>query len=392
LVYQRAMESLNIKGIKKKDSYIGVFVKFEKLRFKSDKTPVPRVISPRKPRYNLELGTYIRPIEKRIYTLIDKLFGSKTVMKGLNMEQRGEIIYKHFTSYQKCVAISLDASRFDQHVSVSALQWEHTMYKIFWPRNNHFRKLLKWQLLNRGFAVLPDGRVSYTVKGKRQSGDVTTSLGNILIMCSIVHALAKFLEIDLKLVNDGDDCTVFMEEHDALKFETAVKEWFLEFGFNVVVEARVYKVEHVSFCQAQPVFDGSKYVMVRDPRTSIAKDCISLKPLDNDKITCRFAASIGLGGLSMVGGIPIVQEFYQSLVHSADGAKPLDDVSLRKYTGRGVGMSRHYVEPCANARLSFYNAFGVPPDGQVAIEEVYRGSRIGKVGDDGVDHITLPYL
>lgn len=391
-IYRNAMERLLQSGIHKKHSHVGAFVKFEKLLFTSLKTPVPRLISTRKPDFHLELGTYIRPIEKRIYAAIDKLLLSPTIMKGYNMEDRGAIIESHFKYFKNTVAIGLDAKRFDQHVSVDALMFEHEVYQKYYPKCRLLRKLLKWQLKNIGAAALPSGKVKYTTQGKRQSGDVNTSLGNCILMSSMVIGLAKSLEIVIRLVNDGDDCVVFMETKDEERFGNAVRQWFLDFGFQVEVEPSVYELEKVSFCQAQPVFDGKQYVMVRDPRVSIAKDCISLKPLDNDKITQRFCAAIGKGGISMTGGIPVVQSFYEMLVRSSNGAKPLDDLSLYKYTGRGLGMDRQLRAPTAESRCSFYLAFGIPPDAQIAIEEYYGGYCVGKVGDDGPRHFLMPYL
>lgn len=392
-VYQRAMESLNNRSITIKDSFIGFFAKFEKLKYSPLKTPVPRGISPRSPRYNLELGTYIRPIEKSVYAVINKLFESPTVMKGLNMSNRGQVIALKWARFRSPVALMLDAHRFDQHVSVEALKWAQSIYRKYFPRSKHFRKLLKWQLRNRGFGKCEDGFVKYWVDGRRQSGDVNTSLGNVLIMCAIVFSLFEENEIDGELVNDGDDCVLIFESSELDRLLPVIPNHFLLFGFSVVIEKPVYVLEHISFCQAQPVYDGTDYIMVRDPHISISKDCISLKPLDSDKITKRWAAAIGLGGISMTGGIPIVQEFYQSLVRSSEGARPLEDVSLRRYNNRGLGMHRLWYEPTAESRLSFWLAFGIPPSAQTAIEDVYRNSRIGKVGVIGVDHEQmLPYL
>jgi len=234
--------------------------------------------------------------------------------------------------------------------------------------------------------------VRYKTKGKRQSGDVNTSLGNVLIMCSLVIAYAKEVGIVIRFVNDGDDVVAIMESEDEAKFRAALPPYFLESGLTMDMGATVYLIEQIVFCQAQPVFDGKQYVMIRDPRVSIAKDCISLKPLDNDKISRRFMASIGKGGLTMTGGIPVVQDFYDMLVRSSDGAKPLDDSSIYKYTNRGFGMKRCYSTPTAESRFSFYLAFGIPPDAQISIEAFYADYRVGCFGEVGPHYFTKPYL
>jgi len=122
--------------------------------------------------------------------------------------------------------------------------------------------------------------------------------------------------------------------------------------------------------------------MVRDPRVAISKDCVALKPLDNEKIRKMWCSAVGQGGMSLTGGIPVWQNFYASIIRFSEGAKPLQDPTMM--TGMrmlGKNMYRKYkpVEP--STRLSFYLAFKVSPQEQLAIEGYYDDVRFDLKGD-----------
>jgi len=398
-IYQQAVDSLAYRSIERKDATIRAFVKAEFINCDDKPDPDPRVISPRDPRYNVEVGRYLRPVEHRIYSGIARIFGDTTVLKGFNSQQTGKIFQDKWNSFRKPVAIGLDASRFDQHVSVDALRWEHSVYNSIY-KSPELRKLLSWQLNNKVVGYCRDGKLKYTTEGCRMSGDMNTALGNCLIMCALVHCYLSSKGIKGSLANNGDDCTVILEQRDLLKFQDGLQEWFLEMGFSMKVEDPVYDLEGIEFCQTHPVFDGTGYIMVRNFPKSLSKDCLSLKQLDHPA-TCRmWLDAIGQGGLSLTGGIPVYQDFYSSLIKCATsvGVPPKKRQSNSKQRRRAPvveltngmtwlskNMDRHYnSDICARTRHSFYLAFGVTPEQQIALEGVYRevdwGYRIENFG------------
>lgn len=381
-IYEKACTSLLLKPIARKDSFIGAFIKAEKYNFTVKKNPAPRIIQPRDPRYIVESGRFVKPIEKKIYRHINNMFGSTTIFKGLNAEDRGAVMLSHWSSFKDPVAIGLDAKRFDQHVSRAALEWEHSIYKLFYPGDHTFSRLLSWQLDNVGFARCEEGVAKYTVDGCRMSGDTNTALGNCLIMSSLVYVYSKLIGVDIKLANDGDDCVVFLERNNLDLYQKNLDHFFMQHGFSMTVEDPVYILEDIEFCQSHPVYDGEKYLMVRDPRVAISKDCVALKPLDNPKIKKMWCAAVGQGGMSLTGGIPIWQDFYAQLITISDGAKRLEDLTLN--TGMKIlakGMFRTYKEPTPESRLSFYLAFKISPSEQEACEEFYRNVVYSTLGD-----------
>lgn len=373
-MYENAYESLNKKSLTVKDSYIQWFLKCEKVHFTEVKEAVPRGISPRSPRYHVSIGPYIKRIEKEIYKVLAKMFKSKhTVFKGLNAAVRGHNMRLLWDDFKDPVAIGLDASRFDQHVSEEALDFEHQVYKLFYPRDKRFSMYLEWQKKNKCFVNLVEARFKFVVHGRRMSGDMNTALGNCLLMSVLVHAYLESVSVRGKLANDGDDCVLIIEKRDLERLGT-LSEWFLEMGFNMKVETPVCVFEEIEFCQAKPVWTPDGWIMVRNPHTSIPKDCISIKPLNTSKLARRWMRAVGQCGMSLTGGIPVVQQFYQSFIDVAGNVKSLaNDPTMEtgmKYLA--VGMHRNYHEPHWMTRVSFFRAFGIDPDKQILIESTYR--------------------
>jgi hypothetical protein len=148
--------------------------------------------------------------EKRLFSGFETVFGYSVILKGMNAHATAEQLRSNWDSFTQPVAVGLDASRFDQHVSHAALCWEHSVYNgVF--RSSELRRLLRWQLVNHGVARTEGQRIDYTTNGCRMSGDINTSLGNCLIMSSIVLAYCETRGITARLSNNGDDCVLILE-------------------------------------------------------------------------------------------------------------------------------------------------------------------------------------
>ncbi len=377
-LYQRALNDIQNGTMDvERDAAVKCFVKYEKTDF-TLKDQVPRVISPRDPKYNIRLGRYLAPLEKRIFHKIDQLYGHPTVLKGYDAVESARLIHEKWQQFKNPVAVGLDASRFDQHVSKDALRWEHERYLACFAHSKHrerLQKLLRLQLVNHVRGETPDGELEYTIHGTRMSGDMNTSLGNCLLMCSLVHAFSQKQGVRVQLANNGDDCVVFMEQSDYDRFMTPLPEWFLSMGFKMTVEPPSYSMEEIEFCQTRPVFDGEGWIMCRDPRTALVKDSIMLDRWVSEDVFKGWLDAVGTGGLALTARLPIFQEFYLCYQRSGKWrakAQPLS-WSMRHMIGkskRTVGA----VHPAA--RASFYFAFGITPDEQLVLEDYYSGLSI----------------
>lgn len=369
-IYERAQENLRMYGLKRKHATSVAFVKVEKVKLSG----APRVIQPRKPEYNLMLGKYIKVVEHRLYRRIAKIFGDgPTVMKGYTVVDVARICRAKWDSFRQPVALGLDATKFDMHVGPAMLGWEHSIYNAIF-QSEELRRLLEWQMNNRGLAFAPDGKLRYKVRGKRFSGDMNTALGNCIIMCGLVWTYAKLRGVDIKLVNNGDDCVVFMEREDLDKFTQGLDEWFLTMGFRMVAEPPAFEFEHLEFCQMHPIMGADGWIMVRNLSAALVKDCLVTTKFDGDGLQ-KWLYAVGECGLSLCSGIPVMQAFYEAMMRN--GVKNDGISNSVQFSGSGLRMMR-YTESCTirsispRSRLSVYNAWGVTPDEQIALEEHFN--------------------
>jgi len=355
------------------------FIKHEKILIKN-KRLVPRVIQPRSPEYNVCVGRYIRQLEHRIYGIIDKLWSGATVMKGRNSAQQGAAIAQAWQTFSHPVGVMLDAVRFDQHVSVPMLAWEHSIYLSFFPKiyQPELEWLLSMQLFNRGTIRCPDGQLRYEVQGCRASGDMNTAMGNVLIMCATMHAFVNQLGIRARLINNGDDCCLIVEREHVERVRSRITDFYRELGFIIDVEGYAHSLEEVSFCQTKPVFNGAGWQMVRNPHVAISKDVTIIKKW-SPKEYGVYLQQLGVAGLALYGNMPVWRSFYKCLsrakVVGTVTQGLIDHVSTSIWnSGLGrlaVGMENQLLPITDAARASFGTAFGITPEAQRSLEEYY---------------------
>jgi len=386
VTYQNALDEL--RGMPhnlSEDAKIRVFVKFEKTDRTIKRDPVPRVISPRDPKFNIRVGRYFRRIEEKIFVSLGKLFGHRTVIKGVDVVEAASILKEKWDMFKRPVAVGLDASRFDQHVSLDALKWEHKVYLECFKGKHKKRlgNLLSYQLRNHCVGVCDDGRLHYTVNGTRMSGDMNTSLGNCVLMCSMMYAYSLETGIKFQLANNGDDCVCFMEEEDLERFNLGVNRFFLKLGFNMVVEEPAHRFEELEFCQTKPVYDGTTWTLCRSPLTATAKDSVLLRDPKNtgDAFIRQWYDAIGTGGLALAGGLPVFNNFYRLFQRSGQFNRinwkgkrvSMDAHEMLPWFMRETGIkgTRTFCEITPEARCSFWSAYGMTPDEQIALEDYY---------------------
>lgn len=367
-VYQRAYESLCTKPIRVQDSYVSTFVKAEKVNFTAKPDPAPRVIQPRSPRYNLMVGRYLKPLEHGLVDGFRRAWGYSVICKGMNADSVAQQLRENWLAFDDPVAVGLDAHRFDQHVSRDALEFEHGVYNSIF-HSKELAGLLKWQLRNKGFGRVGDFLARYTVDGCRMSGDINTGMGNCLLMSLLVLNYFEEYGIRARLTNNGDDCVVICCKKDLPRLRQ-LEPYFLEFGFRLAIEDPVEVFERIVFCQSQPVQVGDAWRMVRNPWTAMSKDCVSLLPWDTSSQFDTWRAAIGVCGLELTRGVPMWESFYTAIKGQSQRRGGLERVydSGLGYMATGV---RQDVQITAESRYSFWLAFGITPDLQVAIEDSY---------------------
>lgn len=395
-LYRQARLTFLTEGYKEKFSDISVFTKYEKVDV-TEKEPVPRIISPRHPVYNLLLGSFLRPIEGLIFQALDELCGGPTVMKSYNATETGTHISEAFkqveVGQEGVFVLSLDASRFDQHVSVGALKLEHSIYNTIFSQagvcteheRNLLGKLLRCQLVTKGKSKINDCEgdeycVEYLHKGGRCSGDMNTSLGNTILMVLMAkHIFDGFGYTNYRIINNGDDCLVVLPgNYDDFMSRHSYKEQFLKFGFNVKEEAApALRIEHIEFCQSRPVCVDGEWTMVRTLK-ALDKDLLSLHSADKQQM---WLTEIGKMGRIVSAGVPMYQAFYGAFPKLKEAKKrdtTIHEGWLHRMSKRMTNVER---EPSAETRISFFHAFGVDVCTQKALEKRYGALKFNKKMD-----------
>jgi len=369
--YQRALESLSRDPLTERDAALSAFIKYEK----QDVQKAPRIICPRSPRYNLHLARYLKRAEHHVFTAINKTFGAHTpatVIKGLNADESARVLRAKWDRFRRPVCVGLDAVKLDMHIGVPALRYEHSFYKSLFPGDKRLRRLLSWQLTNKGVAYAKDGRITFSMEGKRSSGDINTSLGNCIIMCALVHSYASEIGVTLELANNGDDCNIFMEQKDLPAFREPLYAWFRRKGFAMTVEAPCYEFEEIEFCQTKPVLLASGWRMIRKLESVLTKDPMCLIDVPSTRVHQKWMHAVGTGGVALNTGVPVHQAFYEAFVrHGVPCSKGMRDYVFKNTSHETLASGVGSCTIDARARVSYYYAFGILPDEQVSMEWRY---------------------
>lgn len=386
-LYTSYIDDYITSGVQKIHAHFKAFMKVEKVPVNKS----PRTIQPRHPIFNIGVGRYLKHSEKPIFRAIAKVFKQRyVVFKGLNANEMGGEMRQLWDKFRRPVAVGIDASRFDASVDAGLLQHEHSLYHALF-HSSDLKRLLKMQVDNRGTAYCHDGKVKYTVRGGRGSGDMNTSLGNSYIMCAIIWSWLRKCGVNAKLANNGDDCIVIMEQGSLSAFSEGFGEFAAEVGFTMVVEKPVTEFEQIEFCQTHPVFVGGGWRMVRNYQSSREKDAMCLFPLDDPGALSSWLYAVGECGLALTSGIPVMQEMYLAFMRSGKPSKMGEALFMQGGARMmSVGMDAKTQIISDETRVSFFLAFGVTPDEQTAMEEYYRGWRVepvvqhvGSIGEVG---------
>jgi len=375
-VYKQAVESLNEKLLGDADCRVKTFTKDEYRK----PGGAPRAIQPRSPRYNVMMGRYIKHLEHRLFEYIDRIFDPvgdhRTVAKGMSMDTRGSVIHDMWSSYDDPVAIGLDASRFDQHINPLLLNIEHDFYRAastgvgdLMPTLNY---LLRHQMVNVGrYYDKAGGSIKYQVVGNRMSGDMNTSLGNVIIMCCLMNSYMKHvgLEGKAKMLNDGDDCVIIMESQHVKQFRKGLEYWFKRMGITMCYDGIYTQLEQIEFCQARPVCINDKYRLIPRPTKRLYSDLVTTKHLASRKVYHKWMGAVAGCGLAGSDGVPIFRSFYKWIARSSYPWIPdKDDYYYKFRSDLTAGMEYRNLDISWKSRISFYHAFDITPDEQMSLE------------------------
>jgi hypothetical protein len=381
--YTKALATLKERSFTDADAKVSAFVKSEKFNPADKVNPDPRMIQCRNPRYNILLGQYLRPMERRIYRLLSKR-GLRCIAKGLNTFERARLIVEKWACFDEPVCFSLDASRWDKHITADVLRIEHSVY-TWMNADPFFARLLSLQLQNRcstrdGVVYLADARMS---------GDLNTALGNCLLMCVMIFAVMKLLGIEFEILDDGDDCLLFCEAKYANILRSRLPSLFLEFGQELKLENEAYSLEEIVFCQSRLITTPDGPRMVRNWAKVLSHGTSGVQHWNAPSAVPGMLTAVGHCELALNSGIPIIQAWAITCITNGRGRRLRNgcdvDSGLRIRAAVELGAGPRFDEVVYHSapkpiamltRLSFERAYGVSPAQQVALEDALYKWRI----------------
>jgi len=379
--YEKAKTNLDMYGFLDKYGAIELMIKVEPIDGVVKGSADPRPIQFRKPEFNVEYGRFIKPIEKFIVAYdFASAFGFQTygrvIAKGLNNVQRGRLIAEKVSRFRNVVVLGVDASRFDQSVSIPWLAVCHSIYMKLFGNDPELKRLFDVQLANRGWT---HNGIYYEASGGRASGDQDTGLGNSIITCLLVAMFLK-QEMDLGRITmadwlcDGDDGLIFVERDEMEGLADRFASVARNAGFDMKIEDPVYELSDVEFCQCHPIeVVPGKFVMVRNPRRAIQRALMSNSSMGNLPQALQVMYAVGECELSLHSGIPIMQEF--ALWCKRNGKrcshKVLNAVRMKNHSYWELPASTGTRQVSDAARESMARAFGITPNDQIELERLF---------------------
>ncbi len=378
--YQRAYDNILNRRIlfDNRHSRVNFFVKLEKWPIsKVEKEKPPRGIQFRSYEYLLALKRLITPMVD--LTKTNKTFEHNPPFNPqcvFTKNNTPQVIAANFLEawqkYKTPTAVCLDHSCFDGHYSHELLTYEMQRYqRISGCKNNSLlMRLLKRQLTNTGYSA---GGIKYKVKGKRCSGEFTTSHGNGETNYLMIRSILLFLGItEFNIFVNGDDSVIICNFEDVDRIVKNL-ELFRNFNMSTEVEHIATVFEEITFCQTSPVLVNGTYKMVRKPMRVLSR--LPYSSTNWASVLDRFMVSVGLCELSINIGVPILQELAIWLIRKGGSDRPLTTHKTDHYDAQAVLKVENIDQ---STRESFNLAFGIDPHEQLRLEKYLR--------DDYCDH------
>jgi len=372
------MASLEREGLSTPvDARVSAFVKAEKLS--NYKVHKPRVIMGRSPRYNLELASYLKPLEHVVYSAFrgwgDMFTRTRLIAKGLNGEQRASLLRRKMLAHPDMVCFEVDCKSFESHLTLSQLEEEHLFYKQL-LKSPRLAQLLSWQL---EFVGRFRCGLGFKARGVRASGDFNTGLGNTLIMCCLVLAVARRLRTKFDFLADGDNAVVFVRSKDLTLWERELPKIFWEMGHEADMGLPTSEVCCIDFGQSRPLCVGGRWTMVRNPLKVLSSAFCGHQHYNEMRGGLRVLKSVAYCESVLNRGVPVLQAFSHAMLTRLESVAFVSegfDLGNYEYQ-RVVTNSRrwqqtNFEEISLEARLLFEKSWGFSVEEQLRLESQFK--------------------
>lgn len=372
-LYGPALESLRSRPLERRDARVSLFLKAEKWQLPAGtELKTPRAIQFRGPRYNICLARYLAPLEKRLYSLLQRSHTRQRLYssKGLCPTARAQQVRRLWERHPRPAVLCLDSSRFDAHVSEGVLRAEHSVYQELSRADRHLSWLLGLQRRNRGRGV---HGTEYFLRGGRMSGDVNTALGNTVVNGGMLWLACRGEVADILV--EGDDALVFAPlevcRRLADRLPVALERW----GFELRVSSIARTLGEISYCSSAVIAVGADLALsVREWPKPLVTDCWTVKPVTG-RAVAKKAYTLAVGLWYLYRGVPVYQAWAEYLL-SWVGPTKVDPWYDREWWRRvQEAMAGPACEATAqhpDARAGFAEVSGLPPSDQLALEARLR--------------------
>jgi len=223
-------------------------------------------------RFGLTLKNFEHVFYRKFKVNLDD--SSPDIAKGLNMIQRAKIVKYKMLRIHEPVVLELDCSAFDAHVSVEQLSVELAGYLSLIESRTSDNKLISdhceafgHQINKRVKFNNETGKMTFKLHGNRESGSWNTSLGNTMIMITMLWTFIDYYNISGKeysTFNDGDDNILIVSKKTLHLFLDNLTDFFLILGHELKVEVK-YRISDIKFCQHHYVEYNNRTCFMRNP-------------------------------------------------------------------------------------------------------------------------------
>jgi hypothetical protein len=228
------------------------------------------------------------------------------------------------------------------------------------------------------------------------SGDVNTASGNVFQMLCMILAYGRQLGIRFDVLDDGDDCLMFIESRDESLVKSTIEAAFLAFGHELKLENRATELQDVVFCRSKPTYvelptdafvgsvqasggcRDSGWVMVRDYRHVLKQSLVSHRHYDQPTKAATVMRAVGESLSTMYQGVPVLQSFAHAILRGTSqiASKGFDHKSglgYRHYFEFGSWQTEEAVAVPITlvTRTLFERTWGLPIDQQLRLEAEY---------------------
>lgn len=123
--------------------------------------------------------------------------------------------------------------------------------------------------------------------------------------------------------------------------------------------------------------------MVRSVAAVLRKDAMCLIPVPNQRVWRMWLDAVGTCGAMLCAGVPVLGEYYRMYKRwGLTATSGLVQETFRNRSQLQLAQGVRDVEITDDARCSFYYAFGITPDRQLAMEQVFRDAKITTLDDN----------